>query len=509
MPSLGQAPDDSHEHLAPPVDLQERRHQFLSLLQTRAGVGSDVQELLVEKKDLPEKVSGLEKLAVHGFPVPKHRRYIPAGKTPEEKSQIIADFLREVPEKKNVAVRSVHDLESRFSGGAFTSYILGSNGVWGKNSQMSEKIQQAIASIISLARPEDSLQLRRDIRHRDIKNYDPADMGIYLNEAVDSAVQVTVVPLNNGSLSLRFFSGDEYGMCLRTIEVAPDERYEGDVGYLTWTTSVDIKGMIAEIARAQALFERPQEMEIHIGKSGTFHFVQTKDAIPESTSNAIIPDELRGISTYAREDIYGTRSCMSLNVERASKRDEVREMPALIIDEGEWIRDHLKYSRKELGRLGLSDLQDNPDMLDGLTKKYQELMKLAEEMPSYALIIRNMQFQSYANRDDLSEKVRAFGKMRQQLSECASVQLRGESDYYSGLLSASHHYRFGSFGPRQIGITHSRGEVDLPCETGDQLTIMIRDRKVSIYTKKLHEAQEAKAAEARADAAYLEVYGKW
>ena len=87
-----------------------------------------------------------------------------------------------------------------------------------------------------------------------------------------------------------------------------------------------------------------------------------------------------------------------------------------------------------------------------LLEKYQELLALAEEFPQYTYLVVNMFLET-----SVPTILNQIGVIRDQLTSCASVQVRGYSNFYSGT-GESHHDAFGSTGPQQISICH-RGKL--------------------------------------------------
>lgn len=482
-------------------DLASKRHAFLTVLEARkntlsqvhTSLASDTTERAPEQNNVPEKVSGIEKLAANGFAVPKYRLYLSAEVLRAEGLHgRIQNFKKNFPIGVSTIVRSAHSKESEFSGGAFSSLVL--------NARL--PFEGALAQMIDEARPENSLQIRRDIRHNHIEGYDPNDMGVYLNNLVPSKLQITVVPLDDGTMSLRYF-GDGYmnDKDLQVFDVTEGNidpkklytlmHYLKESGYGSAAEpKFDINAFVSEIYRAQALFEQPQEMEIHIASSGNFTFVQTKNTVLESTKHENVDADLfeKGIKDYIHEsemDMAMGRQGTPEDyvVERANQTDVVRTTKALIIDEREWVADLLDRWSKWTN-FGKSDLLRNEAMQTRLMEKYAELMRLAEEYPSYALIIKSMQFDFSPSilQTNINPTFASFSAMREQLSNSASVQLRGSTDHYSGVSAASHHFKFGAFGPQQIGIMHHGGQLHLPFKNGDDLTVMVKEGKVSLYS---------------------------
>jgi len=464
----------------------------------------------------PEKVSGLETLAKNKFKVPKYRRYISAeelekGITPE----LLAELKKLLRGScQDLIIRSAHPQESEFSGGAFESIKI---RLWkienGKDKYLSpeelaETIIETRKKIVELARPENSLQIRRDLKHRKIKDFDPQKMGIYINEVVPNHLQITVVPLDDGTLSIRFNQGNRDGkrMCSfsipRTGEIdkeildkltdAIENKYREHP--LSIEKTLKIQNLIREIQRAQSLFQEPQEMEIQLGQDTDHSFVQTKAVNPDTTKPDQIDEEIfeKGIQTFEmhiyHKDEYELRT---FYYEKASERDEIRETTSLVINEEQWMKEagikpqfRFRDISPEVENHRIqSTMRDNtsdPRVAEFFLKKYEELMRLAEENDRYTLIINQATISEYFERLPWIDKIL---KMRQQLMKSASVQIRGYSNYHSGLVQESHHNKFGTCGPKQIVITYTNGRLapELIDSTGKRLLVMTLQKSKQLY----------------------------
>lgn len=462
----------------------------------------------------PEKVSGLEKLATNNFQVPEYRKYISAeecekGLTPELHKELAK--LLEGHSNRRLIVRSAHPQESEFSGGAFDSVIIDlwkiKNGEqkYLSQTELAEAIMAARKEIVEMAKPENSLQVRRDLKHKEIKDFDPEKMGIYINDLVSSHLQLTIVPLDNGNLSIRFYTGDHETQNLHTfdipkkgkIEQAMIDKFARHIEYqfrpIEHQTIDRVQKMFEEIQRAQSIFEEPQEMELHLDYGHYHTFVQTKRTKPENTK----PDKINrkkfkdGIKTFEYYSPDQTQEPYPhhLFLSKASNRNETRETVALVIDEGKWmesaeikfppsfkkaepsLRNHIVASR-------MRGCIKSPEIMGKITQQYRELMRLAEENKDYTLIISNMVLSEYSSPD--ATYIDQILGIRKQLMDCAAVQVRGMSDHDSGITAISHHNMLGSVGPRQIMITYRKGILDtrLTTITGQKLLVMASEKPI-------------------------------
>jgi len=444
----------------------------------------------------PEKVSGLEKLAANKFKVPKYRKYFSAeqcakGLTPELRKELRKELVKILAEQhQELIVRSAHPQESEFSGGTFESITI---KLWkienGKQKtlspeELSEAIMTARRKIVEMAKPENSLQVRRDLRHKGIKDFDPDKMGIYINDLVSSRLQLTIVPLDDNTLSIRFNQGNTDGQNIYTFEIPktgtiPTELLikitEKTQSKFFATPIGKIQLLIKEIQRAQSLFEEPQEMEIHLCHDDEHAFVQTKTVTPETTTSDEIDENLfqSGVQKFGGS-------------EKASKRSEVRETTSLVIDEWKWMQELgitlpklpqpivSKELTHTLIRNRLRDNISSQTLAGKLEERYAELMQLAEANAQYTLTINHMVL---SEQDSAGQPwAKKILEMREQLIDSASVQIRGISNKRSGIVDDNQHKKFGTCGPKQITITYKDSTLDprLVDSTGKKLLIMAK-----------------------------------
>lgn len=457
------------------------------------------KETLEEKPIVPEKVSGLEKLATNKFKVPNYRKYISAtecekGLTPELRKELIKLLTGPYQE---LIVRSAHPQESEFSGGAFESITVKlwkiENSKQKKLSpeELAEAIIDARRKIVEMAKPENSLQVRRDLKHKGIKDFHPEKMGIYINNLVSSHLQLTIIPLDDKTLSIRFNQGNTDGQDMYTFEIPktgkiPQElliKITGKIQSRFSSTPIEkIQLLIKEIQRSQEGFKEPQEMEIHLGYGGEHTFVQTKTVTPETTTS----DEID-------EDLFQKGAQKFGGSEKASKRSEVRETTSLVIDEWKWMQElgitlptppkpvTSKEFEHTMIRNRLRDNLSSQALANKLAEKYLELMQLAETNAQYTLTINHM---GLSEQDSARQQwAKKILEMRQQLIDSASVQIRGISDKRSGIVDDNQHKKFGTCGPKQITITYKTLTIDPRIEdsTGKQLLVMVKhDSSISL-----------------------------
>lgn len=489
---------------------------------------------VINNPEIPKKVTGLNHLAAHGLPVPAFRKFLSAKEIVEieniEDHQALMDFLESLKQappneegQRIIIVRSAHPKESEFSGGVFESLQLTIDdqddpaAIW-------QKILKAREEIIELAKPENSLQIRRDIKFRGINDFDPKAMGIFINGYFPSKFQMTVVPLNDGNLSLRYYSYSFDGPCARSVEISSGKLIgayaEDNIKNIKAlkkfhrhkpadTSKVEIKNIphfLAEIERAQKVFDSPQEMEVHLDQEGDHIFVQSKNVLSEAAGPDVLDNDLfeGGVKGFFVCSFDSWEETGGFVVERVNQRDEVRRTKVIVIDEEKWaIESGLLDPRGLPGLIkGEHDLltykmkfqsfyshhSKNEKGVQFLEEKYEEAIKFAEEIEDYTLLVRNLAASEWY-KDDSYESVY---KMRKMLMDSASVLIRPyEIDHV-----AAKHVKCGTIGPRQIGIYFMRGYLGQPdlvkvpnegvradlmsMKTGEPLLVMMRDNRASL-----------------------------
>ncbi|MBL4694381.1 hypothetical protein JKY72_03360, partial [Candidatus Gracilibacteria bacterium] len=385
------------------------------------------------KLNRPEKSESLERLAEAELPVPEIRVLfeaeafegdeVPSEVSTLEEKAVDGDFV--------IMVRSAHPMESEFGGGAFESYAVrikqgdSAEVVWGK-------ICSVRARIMEEAKPENSLQIRRNIKFGEIENFDPGQMGVFVNEKLESERQITVVPIADGKVSLRYILDDNHsGPSPGAVEIDlhhPDcdslekmARVRDDWGRHKMIIK-DLDQFVSDLKNAQSLLGGEQEMEIHLSGDGDYYFVQSKNTVTEDGGEIVDDKEFeRGVKTYFREEWdfgYGSRvthvagDSNKFMIWRARVVDEVRNTRALVIDELDWVRESkmrfryrpegLNSAANKLARdysppiLDRETYGSNPTMREKRDKlqnlmlaKYAELMQLAEDYPEYTFIVLN------------------------------------------------------------------------------------------------------------------------
>lgn len=273
--------------------------------ETLPTLSSQIAEAL-DRREIPEKPASLEVLAAHGFAVPKHRLYMGSSdagsESPSESFRGFYDSLVHTPNGDDfceILVRSAHPLESAFPGGAFESLIceVPRDDISAAWRLILEKYQE----MRDLARPENSLAVARTQHFGKCHGFRPEEMGVYLNEYIRSANQMTVMPFSNGAqLCLAYKRQlDPHGGSQLVSLVIPNT---GDIESSTIDKLVEdlkvfdghgkcykllkretIEKMLHDTQKAQGIFSSPQEMEIILApddslEDGTYYFVQSKDA---------------------------------------------------------------------------------------------------------------------------------------------------------------------------------------------------------------------------------------
>lgn len=458
-------------------------------------------EVVNEELGIPEKVIGLERLAKAGLPVPEIRYYLPASvfqNGPPYSEELIECIkaLRAKQEKDGLSsgggfVRSAHPMEHLFSGGAMETYprpysayaYSTDNGASQPSLQWSlQKLIEFRDWIVEQAYPVNCLRIRRDLMSRGIEGFDPEEMGVFVNERVpyqknnkEGKVELVIVPLEDGRLSVRFF-GRNYKICAIEIpsegevDLAPFVRIFG----FEKISVKDISQLVQDIQKGQTVFEEPQEQEIIMDIEGQHVFVQSKRVEPESLEADDIQEDQfdHGLSTFI--DIRNSEGKWAdkvspFTVQRPQTVDQSREMRLLIIDEEQWLIDAGIYEpvpgfmwneatdkfSKFLSRTGAQSDPDDPEARHVraiLIREYHRLLSLAEQHPHYTLWVRNF---SIATDEVFSGKVpelEGIDKMREELMDQASVQLRGGNDYFSGQSEANPHVILGANAFSQIGV---------------------------------------------------------
>ncbi len=459
--------------------------------------------------------------------MPESRAFISQDdiKDPESVPEEIRRFVSEL-EPGYYLIRSAHPKESEFSGGAFESikiYIYENDDVDARI----KKICNARDKMIEMARLENSLQIRRDIKHLLIENYDPEEMGVYVNNLIPRKQQITVVPLSNGQLSLKY---DNF----ESIDILRDCVPEQDVirrvqniwrgeAVLCRQKVKTIKNpvqLIKDIQKAQELFVEKQEMEIIIDGEGGYHFVQSRDSETESVELKEIPKDKfnKGMQTsLAMADKYMPYNGSSVmeKLRCLKKTDEIREVRVIRIDELRLLSDAKMFEYKGYSNeliefsdfISLADGDRKAEIFELLKKQYNKLLKLAEQYRQYILLISNMAFFAKNRKDTQGVLIE---QMRGELVKCASVQLRGKSDHESGSMPSYPHIMVSPSGPQQILITYGnegytrlflprigphritadygtriiqdpiRTKID-KLQNGDKMLVMVKDGLSSLY----------------------------
>lgn len=476
---------------------------------------------------LAEKVSGLETLAAAGLPTPKHRLYLDASyfESSDEKRtalskkvQTFADGLKKPKpgEGKRIMVRSAHRREHEFSGGAFQSK---QTEIY-SNSEVI-KVMKARDEIIKKSDPKNAPHVQRDINLRDIADFEVNDMGVYLNEEIPSIRQITVIPLDNGEISLRYFNNDL--LIAENVDPAVNPR-EGihilvpDNRGRKIPIMVDRTALIDDIKKAQACFDTPQEFEIQITRDGETEnakwvFVQAKSVTPESTQNDDIPEQPfeDGLKSYHPNFPYGHQ----YTIMRASERDILRNTQVVIIDEDQWIKDWILENMPDEKRFDNEYIFDaykekfgsyfnlqkfvaaKKEVYQAIMAKYQELIQMATHMKMMTIVKKKtaISFDNYAWEEYKKDpKIKAIIEARETLSSLASVLFQGTSAGDNDV-SKDHHTVIGSGGLAQILIRYRmdesrRGDTNDNWQTvdrfknlknGDALIVMIKKGEASLY----------------------------
>jgi hypothetical protein len=393
--------------------------------------------------------------------------------------------------------------------------------------------------MIEAAKPENSLQIRRDLRFRDIHGFDPNQMGIFLNERISGSFQITVVPLANGNLAFRYVKQDAEAQLITSTVVGRDASTANRTATILKdnTTSRGIFGKKERIKNPEKLIEdawmaqekigKPQEMELRLDANGEHFFVQTRSVNPETTEDD--PEVETNFNNGVQNSfIEESRSFTPtpLLYELASERDQRRDTTLLVADELSWCveerlfesayanhPDWYQYLTSQLDLLNdfeprkvltpyQESLKKREDKLRAMLKRrYEELGRIAEEASAYTIWLKSTPFLGKQCREiPVTEEIE---RLRKQIIDCASVVIRGYSNYYTGALGYSHHFQFGSSGPQQIGVYYSSGGMTLPnwvhnrrnegknallneVKTGDGMEVLFkRGRGISLIPKEI------------------------
>ncbi len=479
---------------------------------------------------IPEKVSSLEILAAAGLPTPKHRLYLDASCFEPGNENNLLDKISAFAEIPRIIVRSAHEMESKFSGGAFCSEE--TNNV--HSFYPDSRIRAARSIIIEKSKPANSPRVRRDIHQRNIENFNPENMGVYLNEVVPSIRQITVVPLDNGQISLRYFNNDE----IRIEDIDPKNNPPKHIYILEQRGArkiplvVNRQALIEDIKKAQACFDTPQEFEIQIIQDGNtdmakWVFVQAKSVTAESTQNDTIPEKEYDEGAKYYHPNSGTEGDR-YKVLRANNRDIVRHTSAITIDEAEWIKEWIVENIKgemQFGRFCPSDrtrfpdgvynmssisifdfLYAEPECAKVIMDKYSELIELATKTGAVTVIKKTTRVtDKYCpivhhdpNSMEYKDEIKKTMRLREELLSLASVVFQGMTEGDNDT-SADHHTVFGGGNIAQITILY-QGNLSISniddwknikrmkkLKDGDCLTVMIKNGVASLHVPELEE----------------------
>lgn len=471
---------------------------------------------------IPEKVSGLEKLASAGLPTPKHRLYLDKrhfenGTRHHELRKKVDTFVTGLPNKggATIMVRSAHPREEEFLGGAFQSQEI----ALARDDFASTKISMTRQKIIEKSSPEHAPAVRRDILLHDISEFDVNDMGIYLNEKVPSVRQITAVPLDNGKISLRYFNN---GMP-RTEIVDPAVNPRDILQFLVprqGSIAIDLQALICDIVKAQACFDTPQEFEIHIEVEnpedgiGKWVFVQAKSVESESTLDDEIPGEMfeRGVKIYHPNH----SSSHPYEIIRANKRDILRQTQAIVINEEQWLAEWIRENMPELTRydgdyvfdhVGENRLHkyfqaqkfilENPAAYEAIMAKYTALIDMTTQMPLMTLVEKKTIFAVETHRLEDWKKdpaIKKITEIREILALLSSVYFHGKTAGDNNIHQDTHTI-LGTNKLAQIhilyqldqqGNNHNYDDWEMlgrmkQLKDGDPLTVMIRGGTASLY----------------------------
>lgn len=419
-------------------------------------------------------------------------------------------------------------MESRFSGGAFHS-----KKITDEYPVSDRDIRNIRSKIIEESKPENSPHVRRDINQRDIGNFDPGNMGVYLNETVPSMRQITVVPLDNGQISLRYFNNDE----IRIENIDPSNNSPEHIhileqrGWKKIPFVVDRQALVEDIKRAQACFDTPQEFEIQVVQDGNtdrakWVFVQAKSVAVESTQNDTIPEKEYDEGAKYYHPNSSTEG-HGYKILRANNRDIIRHTSAIIVDEAEWIMQwiieniegEMRFGRfcpknRTLLPNGIYDmnsrdifnfLYEAPECAKVIMDKYLELIELATKTGTVTVMkkttrVTDKYFSSMMNNFEIKaykDEIENIMQLRASLLSLASVVFQGMTEGDNDT-SADHHIVLGGGNIAQITILYQlsnsfRSNLDNWRNTGrinklkdgDDLTVMIKNGVGSLYVPEL------------------------
>ncbi len=512
----------------------------------RQAISTSLQETPQENQtNISEKVSGLETLAAAGLPTPKHRLYLDAGyfNNPSEEKEDEYDakveaYIQQIrasesykPESDalksdecKIIIRSAHPRESEFSGGAFHS----KKTIISSFYPHQEVKRIRYAEIIRKSKPENSPHVRRDISLKGIQNFNVNDMGVYLNEDIPSVGQITVVPLDNGQISLRYFTNGR----LESENVDPAVNPREGIHLVDHKRNGNEQAvmiyrhmLIEDIKKAQACFDTPQEFEIQIiydpeTDEGKWVFVQAKSVTPESTQNDAIPEDIfRDGAKSWHPNCWKGHAYANI---RASKRDILRETKAIIIDEVQWVKDwvleHMPsgtmfdderifedVSKRNFDRrFNIQKfVMTTPELYQAMIEKYRELTRMAEKTSIVTIMKRKtaIEFNEYAEDDTYKNDPAAEYIIREReiLASLASVLFQGTTEGDNDI-NTDNHRIVGTGGLSQIQIRYQLNESSYDqsdtgnwknidrlkdLKDGDTLIVMIKGGVTSLYVPEL------------------------